>query len=694
MPQKWHHTTSLLFLVSLILAVICAVNACYDENQRYLEFNVNIPGSSWGQLYFKVTPTRQLKESKNIKIESGAGQNRLTLPLVRAEFKELLFHLSSLNGDASFSDFKVVNGHGTLLEKIPVSSVQTSSDSAYVMNGENLIVSSTASVQYADLEIPVRSQAVQVGNAAVLLTKYLLLYVPLFFASLYGISMVSRRFLVNGMERFAVALSHTPSNRTVWLQVTAVFLVILGARLWLIRAFGSDIPYYDQWLAEALNLYIPYFDGSISWIHWFQPHNEHRIFLTRVIMLPLLLINGYWDAQVQMVVNAVLYSAIGAMVFRMLLPSTTMRSAWAAAVITVFVLPFGWENTLSGFQVQFYLMIGLSLLIILLFPEAGFGTCRWCTCCLCSILAIFNIASGFFACLSVLSISAVEMIKRKTAVSRREMMPTVIFCILMVIFGAIMVPHVSAHDRLKAHSVGEFLLSFSRNLSWPLTDFPAWAIIQWLPLSLLLVRYLKSSRPLPQIRAISGIGLFVLLQVAAIAYARGGLSSWPESRYQDILSLGVLANAIALLYLLAKEDMIGRPAILRSLCVVWLVVNSAGFTYLSRSNFVHDLPGKRAYQQAGREIVRSFLATGNVDTLVAAPRNDLPYHDPVRLAIILNNPAIVKRLPPSLVPDETAGRLNPLCKALLVSSHLLLISGFLLFGVSLAIRDAGNGGKP
>ena len=41
------------------------------------------------------------------------------------------------------------------------------------------------------------------------------------------------------------------------LLALALFLAIAGARWWLVGKYGGDVPYMDQWNAEAWNIYKP-----------------------------------------------------------------------------------------------------------------------------------------------------------------------------------------------------------------------------------------------------------------------------------------------------------------------------------------------------------------------------------------------------------------------------------------------------
>ena len=75
-------------------------------------------------------------------------------------------------------------------------------------------------------------------------------------------------------------------NLLAWLVVFSI--VALGAKLWTIQLWATNIPYWDQW-DEARLLFKPWLDGTLTWHDFFIPHNEHRIFFTRALDLDGLL---------------------------------------------------------------------------------------------------------------------------------------------------------------------------------------------------------------------------------------------------------------------------------------------------------------------------------------------------------------------------------------------------------------------
>jgi len=69
-------------------------------------------------------------------------------------------------------------------------------------------------------------------------------------------------------------------------------LSILGFKTLLIARLGSPTPYWDQWIGEAIGVYLPYLSHTLTFDHLVAFHTEHRLLLTRAAWLALLILNG------------------------------------------------------------------------------------------------------------------------------------------------------------------------------------------------------------------------------------------------------------------------------------------------------------------------------------------------------------------------------------------------------------------
>ena len=165
--------------------------------------------------------------------------------------------------------------------------------------------------------------------------------------------------------------SHQPPQLIIsscwvpFLAFSAFAAMLFGIKLWLIGTYGNATPYWDQWDAEAVNLYKPFLEGTLCWTDLFAPHNEHRIFTTRLLALALLTINGIWNPLLQMVVNAALH--IVALVLGITLMTRVIGRNHLPALLVfsliLFGVPYAWENTLAGFQSQFYFVLLFSIVV-------------------------------------------------------------------------------------------------------------------------------------------------------------------------------------------------------------------------------------------------------------------------------------------------------------------------------------------
>jgi predicted permease len=151
-----------------------------------------------------------------------------------------------------------------------------------------------------------------------------------------------------------------------WLEYLALFLVVLGARLWLVFLYGSPVPFMDQWDGEGANLFKPWLEGTLRISDLFQPHNEHRIVLSRLLALGLLAFNGQWDAQLEMAVNALLCGTMAVLIAVALVKlfGPDLRTLITLVVGLWSALPYGHESTLWAFESSFYFLLFFSLLAI------------------------------------------------------------------------------------------------------------------------------------------------------------------------------------------------------------------------------------------------------------------------------------------------------------------------------------------
>jgi hypothetical protein len=428
----------------------------------------------------------------------------------------------------------------------------------------------------------------------------------------------------------------------VWLAALACFFAVFGARTAFVSAFGSDLPMWDQWDAESERLLLPYEQGRLRFGDLFEPHNEHRVVVTKLLALGITLANGQWDARLECIVNAAMMAALATWVMllgrRLIAPR--WRVPWLLAVFATFAAPLSWQNLTGGFHTQQTLLIGLSLAAIGGMLTGSPTQARWWIGAVSAGLALFTMASGLLAAAAV--VGAIIITTRPRDWLRRHG-ATLALCALVLAAGASLYHPAPHHEPLKAHSVGEFVLCFWRSLQWPVLNVPLYAVVAWLPWAMLTWRV--RNRPgavAPAERIIVGGGVWVLLQFLASAHARGAGGAWPADRYFDTVGFGIALNALALFVLLSREHLAGWRAVLRgATAMVGLVLLGQGL-WAHVATMIRDSGPSLRSTLIDREYhTRAYLHTGDVAWL-------RPDHIPHPSVEVLRR---------QLVQDEIASRM-------------------------------------
>lgn len=456
-----------------------------------------------------------------------------------------------------------------------------------------------------------------------------------------------------------------PATSALWM--VAVFLIVLSAKLLVIRHYPAPVPFEDQWTAEAGGLYVPFDEGCLSWRQIAALHNEHRVVFTRLLALGLLSLNGQWDPQLQQVVNAGLHALTAVIIAALFWLGFGRRRLDVIALVCAlaFALPFGWENTLAGFQSAFYFLVLFSVLSIWLTVDNAPGTGPWLVGWLCAFCALLTSAGGLLTPL-VLALIPLVRLAFDPGRWRDAAINTAMAGALLILGFALSSPPLPYHEPFKAGTPGAFATALARNLAWPWVERPALTLVMWAPFAALVATLgRRLQRPTRSDELIGVLAVWVLLQAAALAYARGLGGQAPASRYMDVLSLGFVANAMSLIALLdrAPAHRFARPLTLVTM-TVWFVVAMLGLERLSTQTLTGGAAVRRAWMTSYVQTVRTFLATDDVAALVAKPYPyEVPYHNAPMLANGWLRHPYVRRILPSaireplhLVPRDDVGR--------------------------------------
>jgi hypothetical protein len=430
-----------------------------------------------------------------------------------------------------------------------------------------------------------------------------------------------------------------------FLLPSCLFILVLGAKWTTIRQFGSSVPEWDQWDAEGLHLLVPWFESHLTVADVFQPHNEHRVVLTKLQALALVLVNGQWDAELECLVNAALHSALAAGLF--VLGRRHFAGRWQALLFVLlaalFGLPLAWQNVLGGFHSQQYYLLGLSVAAIALVPYGTAGSPAWWMGLACLGLALLSMASGFFAAAIVVGLLVWRW--GRGAIPFRQAAGPLALGTGLCAVGWFTRVEVDYHAGLKAHSAAEFLKALALNLQWPAQGPLFLGAVVWAPWAAMTWRALRRPvAPPPAEGVLIGLGAWVWLQIAATAYARAGGGGAPASRYLDTLVIGIVVNALAL----AAAARRPRPERRRTSVVAgiaWIALVAHGIGTAAVHDLRDDLPAIGAYHARADLHVRDYLATGNIRHLT---QGDIPYPSSEALVERLAHPALRDLMPPAV----------------------------------------------
>ena len=487
------------------------------------------------------------------------------------------------------------------------------------------------------------------------------------------------------MNSTLTSASKQPGSKFIpFLWFAAVFLTIFSSKLWLIDRFGSSLPLLDQWAAEGWSLYIPFFEKQLMLKDLFTAHCEHRIFVSRIMFLLLLVLNGQWDVCLHMTVNAIMAAGIGVALsaFAWKLLGKKHLAVICLFNTIVFSLPFSWECSLLGFIANYFL-IAFALLAVWFLLEYRLFSVKWFLGLLCALLSLVTMGSGFCAAASVLAVILLRLVMRQDRPWRNLISAVVLGAIVMA--GFFLMVDVPGHAPLKPANLGAFFVFFAQTLAWPNSSLPWTAFIVWLPSLLLLCAYiLHRIDELSSAEFVFGFGLWVALQDAALAFSRcGGLTS----RHTVILCLAWPINFLALLLLMHERP--AMPCLRKCLTIIFLVwLGNAGYDLwkISDKTYLAEAASYKQHFKQCEENVRAFLGSDNIADLASKPLYDIPFPDPELLARVLRNPHIRAILPSCVADANRPGPLSVFVTKLIPKGAKLLIIGISLLAVLTGIR--------
>jgi hypothetical protein len=451
-----------------------------------------------------------------------------------------------------------------------------------------------------------------------------------------------------------------------WVQLLALAAVILGAKLWLISVFASPTPFLDQWDGEAAGLFKPYIDGTLRIDALLAAHNEHRILWSRLLDIVLLEFNGQWDPIIEMTFNAVLHvSALVALV-AILGAKLGRGERWmlAAATASLFALPFGWENTLSGFHSPFYFLSLFSLGCFHYGVDAPAFSVRWWGAMVLGVGAYFAMAAGAVTLVPLIAVHALQTIIRRRTGWREYVAMTMSIAVVVLMLMAI--PAVEDLAPFRAHSVLQFASTFFEAMAWPLSVSVArlqppvaWALLLNLVAAVLVNmpmlafavtcarRWRAADRNTTWTYLV--IALWTVMQAASLAYGRA--SNVIAARYLDLLIMSTILNVACLLNLTHLTE---QYPIIRRTASAWGIAMIAMVLVLAFVQLPREVLRRWHYTQQQTANMSTFLATGDGALLAESLPMTIPYASAERLMLLASDPSIRSILPADIMPEREA----------------------------------------
>jgi len=436
------------------------------------------------------------------------------------------------------------------------------------------------------------------------------------------------------------------SARQFFPWALSLFLLGIGMKLLMLEQSINPLPWYDQWEAEGAAIYLPYANHALHFADLFRPQNEHRIFFTHIYDLALLWLNGQWDSQLQMVLNAVIHSATlagFAWVLAFRLGRRFWPFIWAPLAVAV-ISPFGWENAMWGFQSQFYFLALFSLLSICLLSCRPMSVAWFCGLAA-GVCATFSMASGLLPFVAAGVMLVLELWRSRLAYPRHFV--ALGWCVALAFAGLLAMSKEGADNVYAAHSLSDFCQSLGKNLAWPCSPKLWLAPLNLCPLFLLGWAYFRAPQPGPTgERILLTMGIWTILQCVATAIMRGSNGPPPPWRYMDTLCFLFTANFLgAALVLIKYRSTLPFPSLWCAILGVWLVTCAVGLWTMNSRAWSVAIPNWAHFQQIRVELTRKFLATDDPAVFANRIPHEVPWIHTPGLVSLLREKAIREILP-------------------------------------------------
>ena len=439
----------------------------------------------------------------------------------------------------------------------------------------------------------------------------------------------------------------------LWCWAAGVSLLVLAGRLREIHLYSGDVAINDQWKIEAMDLLLPWLNGTLQPWSFIQPHFEHVPIWTRLLSWVEVALSGQWDPLLQTTVNSLLYAVFASLVIRWL--GRSLRPfplvCLSLLILTIGVVPHAWENSTWGFQSQF----PCALLFLFLHADGSFrhpaGTAGWWRAQMAGVGGLFTLASMWMAPFAVLLVS----LWTQPRGSRLRWLPAMTTAAGLIIIGIVRV--IAPPGGAFAQTAGsplQFLHALLDLLSWP-AGWPGSLVILNLPLFIFSWQLRGRENAGSFDRAALALGLWSWGQAAALAFARSADYSGYVSRYGDLLAVGIIANGIALARLIPATYRL-RP-LAPAWALAWVVLVVAGLNTIATTSHAAYFHGNAVHHaNIRRDAIQAYLRNQDRQQLETQGTRWLLYQDVNAVISLLDRADFRNLLPQSVNPSSQPSR--------------------------------------
>lgn len=650
----------LLLCAGFVICVQVFPDMAGQTQDRYLTFSAKFSSQNQTKVWCDTT-RGGLGHSRGVQAVSLPPSEQFSsvrVPLSRGDVRYLRLDFLQNAGTGTIRDLKITDENGGLLRTLDPSLLLSLNPAAkIVVSGSTLEIRHERPddypVFYVQTEYPIPASAPKVrvttGNAWVVVLTLIVGFI-------ISLDVFRRRRQIPApMAKDMLSLEDKNLHSIRWalLWLFGLFVAIWGAKLLVIRQLGMSLPYWDAWNGEAWDVYIPFFDHTLSWRDMFERFTDHRHFFDRLKALLLITINPQWDTRFETVINGAMHTTIGcgivALVWRLFEKKHLLYIS--GIVLLLFAFPYSFQPQILAFWTPYYFLQGFTVLTLwLMLCHRAFSS-RWLLGVTCAICSIFTLASGVLVAAVVSGVSVALLIKDWRA--WKQHVASVVAGIAVMALAFPFLPFGQTQGGIPAQSFEGFLQAFLNVTAWP-TLFPALNLILWLPwFALGWCVWRKSGRPSNANIFLLSLGLWALLQAAGIAVYRNDTttSGYMQERHMSIINFGMLVNALAgaAVYEHVRSSEKARRRS-RIMVGVWWSTFLVGFSIMFLDTAVDRMRVFLGLSRSAATTTRTFAATDETKVIFAAEGQAVPIVENPLLALSTLRNKYIRQILPEVAP--------------------------------------------